>query len=109
MPPAAKKPKKTLYSVHPGVAMVQKWIAELPQKTGRSLEGWIKHIRADGPASQKERREWLKKEHGMGTNTAWWLAERADQGSMGIQEEDPETYLQAAEQYGADMFAGGKP
>ncbi len=29
------------YSVHPGVAMVQKWIEELPGKTGRSLEEWI--------------------------------------------------------------------
>jgi hypothetical protein len=26
------------YSVHPGVAMVQKWIQELPEKTGRSLD-----------------------------------------------------------------------
>jgi hypothetical protein len=33
--------KKTLYSVHPGVAMVQKWVATLPEKTGRSLEEWI--------------------------------------------------------------------
>jgi len=29
---------KSLYGVHPGVAMVQKWIAELKGKTGRSLE-----------------------------------------------------------------------
>jgi len=29
------------YTVHPGVAMVQKWIEELPGKTGRSLEEWI--------------------------------------------------------------------
>jgi hypothetical protein len=28
-------------TVHPGVAMVQKWIEELPGKTGRSLEEWI--------------------------------------------------------------------
>ena len=27
-----------LYDVHPGVAMVQKWVAELKSKTGRSLE-----------------------------------------------------------------------
>jgi len=29
---------KSLYSVHPGVAMVQKWIAELKVKTGRSVD-----------------------------------------------------------------------
>ena len=28
--PRAKPQKKSLYSVHPGVAMVQKWIADLP-------------------------------------------------------------------------------
>jgi hypothetical protein len=27
------------YSVHPSVAMVQKWIKELSEKTGRSLAG----------------------------------------------------------------------
>jgi hypothetical protein len=39
MPKAATEPKwKSIYGVHPGVAMTQKWIAELKQKTGRSLE-----------------------------------------------------------------------
>jgi len=88
--------------------MVQKWIADLPEKTGKTLEQWIAFIRKNGPADQKARREWLKKEHGMGTNTAWWLAERADEKDMGINEEDPESYLQAAEQYVEDMFAGAK-
>ena len=31
----AKKAQKSLYSVHPGVAMVQGWIATLKEKTGR--------------------------------------------------------------------------
>jgi hypothetical protein len=43
------------YSVHPGVAMVQKWMWELPQKTGRSLEEWIALIKKSGPATEKER------------------------------------------------------
>ncbi len=38
---AATKTQKSLYSVHPGVAMMQKWIKELPAKTGRSLDEWI--------------------------------------------------------------------
>ena len=29
--------QKTVYSVHPGVRMTQKWLAELKQKTGRAL------------------------------------------------------------------------
>jgi hypothetical protein len=35
------KAAKSIYSVHPGIAMVQKWVKELPQKTGRSLDEWI--------------------------------------------------------------------
>ena len=51
MAKAAKKPKaakagSSLYSPHPGVAMVQKWIAELPAKTGRSLDAWVALIQA---------------------------------------------------------------
>ena len=109
MPKAARKARpKSLYSVHPGVAMVQKWIAELPQKTGRSLEQWIQLVKRDGPETEAERRAWLKKEHGFGTNAAWWIAERCSPNDKGIMEDDPETYLQAAEQYVADMFAGSK-
>jgi hypothetical protein len=109
MASAKNKPAKSLYSVHPGVAMVQKWIADLPAKTGRDLEQWIGFIRQSGPADMKARRTWLKQEHGLGTNTAWWLAERSEgTGAMGLAEEDPETYLQMAGQYVEAMFAGGK-
>lgn len=83
--------KKSVYGVHPGVAMVQKWIAELPQKTGKSLEEWTSLVKKKGPPTEKERREWLKQEHGFGTNTAWWIAERASGNAMGLAEEDPET------------------
>ena len=97
---------KSIYSVHPGVLMTQKWIAELKTKTGRSLEEWLKHIKKAAPADEKERRAWLKDEHGLGTNTAWWLAER----SLGKGEEsgDPDLYLQQAEHDVDKMFSGGK-
>ena len=97
---------KTLYSVHPGVLMTQKWIGELKQKTGRSLEEWLKHIKKAGPADEKERRVWLKEEYELGTNTAWWLAER----SVGKGEEtgDPDLYLKQAERDVDKMFSGGK-
>jgi hypothetical protein len=109
MASAKKKAAKTLYSVHPGVAMVQKWIADLPAKTGKTLEQWIAFIRKSGPADMKARRLWLKEEHGLGTNTAWWLAERAEEtGAMGLAEEDPDTYLRMAGEYVEAMFAGGK-
>ncbi|HZE63639.1 MAG TPA: DUF4287 domain-containing protein, partial [Pyrinomonadaceae bacterium] len=70
--------KKSIYGVHPGVLMTQKWIAELKDKTGRSLEEWLRLIKKSGPKDEKARREWLKTEYRLGTNSTWWLAERAD-------------------------------
>ncbi len=101
-----KMKRKSLYSVHPGVAMVQDWIVRLKEKTGRTLEEWIDLIQKSGPATEKECREWLKKEYNLGTNSAWWLAERA--AGKGSEDGDPETYLQAAEKYVEAQYAGGK-
>jgi len=107
MPRTATAPRsKSIYSVHPGVLMTQKWITELKQKTGRSLEEWLAHIRKSGPKDEKERRAWLKEEHGLGTNTAWWLAERAE--GKGAESGDPALYLEAAERDVEKMFSGGK-
>jgi hypothetical protein len=107
MPKAATQPKKkSIYGVHPGVAMTQKWVAELKQKTGRSLEEWLRLIKKSGPKDEKARRDWLKKEHGLGTNSAWWLAERAEGKSSDVG--DPDTYLEAAEGYVETMFSGSK-
>jgi len=107
MSKAATQPgKNSIYGVHPGVAMTQKWIGELKQKTGRSLDEWLRLIKKSGPRDEKERREWLKTEHGLGTNSAWWLAERAAGKSSEMA--DPDEYLQAAEGYVEAMFSGGK-
>ena len=107
MPRTATEPKKkSIYGVHPGVLMTQKWVAELKQKTGRSLEEWIRFVKKAGPKDEKERREWLKNEHGLGTNSAWWIAERSD--GKGLVAEDPDEYLKAAEGYVEAMFSGGK-
>lgn len=103
---STKTKGKSVYSVHPGVLMVQKWIADLSAKTGRSLDEWLKFIKKSGPKTEQERREWLKNEHGLGTNSAWWLAERAE--GKGGEDSDSEAYLRAAEQYVEKMFAGPK-
>ena len=98
--------RKSIYGVHPGVLMTQKWITELKQKTGRTLDEWIKFIKKEGPPTEAARRDWLKQQYKLGTNSAWWLAER----SVGKGEEvgDPDTYLKAAEKYVDEMFAGKK-
>ncbi|MFY9554448.1 MAG: DUF5655 domain-containing protein [Blastocatellia bacterium] len=105
-PAATRKKGKSIYGVHPGVEMVRKWIEDLPAKTGRSLDEWMKFIRKAGPKTEQERRLWLKTEHGLGTNSAWWLAERAE--GKGGEHDDPEAYLRAAEGYVEKMFAGPK-
>lgn len=99
-------PVKSVYGVHPGVLMTRKWVAELKEKTGKSLDEWLKLVKKSGPPTEKERREWLKQEHGLGTNSAWWIAERAE--GKGTETDDPDAYLRAAEQYVEKMFGGKK-
>lgn len=93
------------YGVHPSIAMVQKWIADLPEKTGRSLDEWLALIRTEGPKGEAERRAWLTSKHGLGTNSAWWLAERADGKG---EDDDPDKYLASALVYVDGMFSGKK-
>lgn len=106
MPRTSKSTARAAYDVHPGVAMVREWVASLSQKTGRSLDEWLVFVKRSGPATEKDRRDWLKKEHGLGTNSAWWIAERAE--GKGTEDDDPQRYLQAAERYVEAMFAGPK-
>ena len=105
MPKTATK-TRSIYGVHPGVLMTQKWIGELKQKTGRTLDEWIRFIRKEGPLTEEARRDWLKTQHQLGTNSAWWLAERS--AGKGEELGDPDVYLQAAEKYVDEMFAGKK-
>lgn len=95
-----------VYGVHPGVLMTQKWIAELRQKTGRSLDEWMKFIKKEGPPTENARRDWLKTSCNLGTNYASWLAARSL--GKGGETEDPDAYLKAAEKYVNEMFAGKK-
>ena len=93
MPRSAVK-SYSLYDVHPGVAMVQKWIAELKPKTGRTLEEWVALVKKDGPAGHLTRRNWLKSKHKIGNNAAWWIVDHAE--GKGWEEDSPEEYLAAA-------------
>jgi hypothetical protein len=95
-----------LYDVHPGVAMVQKWITELKPKTGRSLEEWIALVKKEGPKDYQARRAWLKSKHKLGSNSAWWIAERAD--GKGGEEDSPEGYLATAVRYVEEQYSGRK-
>jgi hypothetical protein len=98
--------KKSVYGVHPSVAMVQSWQSTLKEKSGRSLDEWLTLVKKSGPKTEKERVDWLKQQHGLGTNSARWIAERAE--GKGTELECPEAYLEAAEGYVEAMFAGPK-
>jgi Domain of unknown function (DUF5655)/Domain of unknown function (DUF4287) len=105
MPATRKQPATSTYDVHPGLAMYQSSLTALKQKTGRTLEEWIKFVQKSGPATEKERRAWLKAEHGLGMNYAWWIAEHSvGKGDDG----NPETYLRQAEEFVENMYAGAK-
>ncbi len=98
--------KNSIYGVHPSVAMVQNWQATLKEKSGRSLDEWLVLVKKSGPRTEKERVEWLKQQHGLGTNSARWIAERTE--GKGVEMESPEAYRTAAEGYVEAMFAGPK-
>jgi hypothetical protein len=86
--------------------MVQKWISELKQKTGRSLDEWMALAKREGPPDEKDRREWLKISHKLGTNSAWWIAARVE--GKESDEDSPERYLTAATRYVDEQYSGKK-
>jgi len=106
MPKVGFAKSESLYGVHPGVAMVQKSMAELKKETGRALEKWIALVKKEGPKDEKSRGEWLKTKHKLGMRDAMWIAERAD--GKGGDLDTPETYLKAAFEYVEGQYAGPK-
>lgn len=91
----ATRLKKSIYSMPPAVKMEESSIANLPKKTGKTLEQWLAIIKKSGPSTEKERREWLKKEHGFTTNYAWFVAMRAEGGGSFADQYDPEASVEA--------------
>ena len=96
----------TRFDVHPGVAMIQKWVAELPEKSGKTLEEWAALLKEQQFPTLAVRRAWLKDTHGFGGNQAWWIAEYAE--GQSTWDADPESYLRSADEYVAAMFTGPK-
>ncbi|HMI54409.1 MAG TPA: DUF5655 domain-containing protein [Candidatus Saccharimonadales bacterium] len=97
---------KPSYDVHPGVAMVEKWIAELKLKTGHSLAEWLALVKRDGPQESTARREWLKRKHQLGSNSARWIVDQAE--GRGGDDTSPAAYLKAATKYVETQYAGPK-
>jgi hypothetical protein len=104
--PKAQRHKKWKYDLHPSVRMAQSVIAGMKQKTGHSIDEWVRLAKKDGPDGEKQRAAWLKKEHGLGTNYAAWIASRSLGKSNG--DEDAGEYLKHAQDYVDRMYAGPK-
>jgi hypothetical protein len=87
--------------------MMHDWLATLKAKSGRDVNEWSSLVVEKGPPGTKERREWLKVQHGLGTNSAWWIVDHAE-GGDDLEEGDPQKYLAKAPVYVEAMFAGPK-
>jgi hypothetical protein len=98
---------KQHYDPHPGVAMIRQWLDTLKAKSGRDLDGWTSLLLKQGPAGTKERVQWLKEKHKLGTNSAAWIVNHAE-GGNDLEEGDPEKYLAVASAYVEAMFTGPK-
>ena len=96
--------RKNPYSVHPSLKMVESSMRNLQERTGRTVDQWIRDVEKNGPPTEEARRAWLKAEHGFGTNYAWWVAELSV--GKGREQLDPKAYLEAAQGYVDAMFAG---
>jgi hypothetical protein len=92
--------KNTVYTLHPGFAMEESGVAILKQRTGRTLEEWVRAVKKSGAKTEKERIAWLKDTHGITTNYALWIAKRAD-GTGDADHYDPDAMVEA-------IFAGKK-
>jgi hypothetical protein len=79
---------KIKFDVHPGVAMIQKWVAELPAKTGRSIEQWSELARTQGPKDRRDRngseRDSVQRSEPRPVRERSGLASRDREGAFGI-------------------------
>ncbi len=73
---------------------------------GPFADEWIALVKKDGPKENQARRAWLKSKHKLGTNSAWWIADRAE--GKGGEEDSPEEYLASAVRYVEGQYAGPK-
>ncbi|MFA6044269.1 MAG: DUF5655 domain-containing protein [Phycisphaerales bacterium] len=102
------KLSKSDYDIHPSLAMVHKWIADMPEKTGHTLAQWLKRIEREAPPDLKGRQAWAKAETGMGAHAAAWLANRSLGSKEAFADEDPASYLRQAPKLVDAMYAGKK-
>ncbi len=106
MAKASATKRQMTYSVHPAVEYLQAIVANLPDKTGRSLDQWLSLMKKEGPKEEAEQVKWLKAKYGLGGTTAGLIAERAQ--GKGEENSDGDRYVRAAAGYVEAMYDGPK-
>ena len=102
---ASASSARVRYGVHPSVAYQQAILSNLQANTGKSLEQWVRLAKRSGSEGERERRDWLKAEFGLGGTTAWMIAERSCGKAEGS---DGKSYLKVAPGYVEAMYSGAK-
>ncbi len=73
----------------------------LPEKTGKTFEEWVKIAKNSGLSTRKERIAWLKSEHGLGSVTAMFIAAESEGRGIADEYSDEEALL-------GGMYSGEK-
>ena len=103
--PAPATKRKSIYGVHPGVLMTQKWIAELKEKqVGPRKMG--QHIKKAGPKGEMndDSGSRLNMDSEQTRRRGWLNVQKARISKSG----DPDLYLESAERDVDKMYSGGK-
>lgn len=95
------------FSVHPGVAHVQKILENLKPQSGLDLDGWVARLAKVDPADLKARVAWLKAQ-GLGSTQASLVAERSLGRPGAFEAESPQGNLRAAEAWVEAQYSGKK-
>lgn len=93
------KPKPiagSIYSLHPSYQHRESIIANLEQKTGKDLEGWLEEMKQRNPVDKKAAKQCLKENHNLGGTTSMVLCDEYF-GENRAEDYDPEGLV--TEQY----------
>ena len=93
-------------SIHPSVERGQTFIKRLPEVTGHTLEEWHGLLRQQPMETHRERVQWLKEKHSVGSNYADLVSATIDGGGRELFEES--AYLEIAQSHVENLFSGPK-
>ena len=93
-----------VYAVHPGVLHSAKMLANLPARTGRSLQQWVALLQAADLADEAAQADWLRAHHGLGGGTIDMITSAASGRSLAWG--DVDCYLAEAPGYVDALYAG---